>query len=61
MQWVLRWNLLMGRIQKGSDRMNNASADSIDLSNVIYGSDKINAACSPGDIDDCSPDRGGEW
>lgn len=51
----------MGRIQKGSDRMNNASADSIDLSNVIYGSDKINAACSPGDIDDCSPDRGGEW
>lgn len=41
--------------------MNNDETDLLDLSNVIHGSDNIHAACSPGDIDDCSPDRGGEW
>lgn len=40
---------------------NNAKEEVIDLGKVIYGSDALHAACSPGDIDDCSPDRGGEW
>lgn len=40
--------------------MNKTKADVIDLSNVIHGSGSLHAACSPGDIDDCSPDRGGE-
>lgn len=35
----------------------NTSADVIDLSNVIHGSNAVHAACSPGDIDDCGPDR----
>lgn len=29
----------------------------IDLSNVIHGSSSVSAACSPGDIDDCPPER----
>lgn len=44
--------------------MNTDRERSIDLSNVIHGSGSVQAACSPGDIDDCSPDRGActpEW
>ncbi len=37
----------------------NVSTDIIDLSNVIHGSSTAHAACSPGDIDDCAPDRDG--
>ena len=39
----------------------NTEVDVINLSNVIHGSNTAHAACSPGDIDDCAPDRGGEW
>lgn len=43
--------------QLGNDSMNNNST--IDLSRVVHGIESIQSACSPGDIDDCSPDRGG--
>lgn len=39
----------------------DVNLDLIDLSNVIYGSDKLRVACGPGDVDDCSPDRDGPW
>ena len=47
------------QICEGASLMQNNNIDAIDLSNVIHGSDTVRVACSPGDIDDCSPDRGG--
>ena len=37
----------------------NTTKDVIDLSNVIHGSNTVQSTCSPGDIDDCAPDRDG--